>query len=134
MGLVRVRRVELAEPFLCGVSPLVEVLDCRLGELLRAESLAELEHLVFQGLGQFALGEDAVVGLDEGCVQERRRQGGVIRPQEAPRRVATPHDVERVVVEIHKRVPRCWACGKGARSRSWTLAYPDTTILRLAVL
>ena len=80
VGLVRVRRVKLAEPFLCGVSPLVEVLDCRLGELLRAESLAELEHLVLQGLGQFALCEDAVVGLDERGVQEGRCQGRVVRP------------------------------------------------------
>ena len=101
MGLVGIRPVELAQPTLLRVCPIVEIVQRAPGICVRPQTLPQREQIVFQRLGQVALRQRSLVGRNEHPLQETRDQHGVVRAQQPPGGVVRSEMVEGVVVEIH---------------------------------
>ena len=90
LWLVCARGVELAHPPFVVGGPVVQILERRFGKGVCADPLAQTEQFVFERFGQVSLSHYAHVGSNEYAVQKGGDQDGIVRAQEAPRRMVLP--------------------------------------------
>ncbi len=99
MRFVRVGRVELAQPALVVIRPVVEVVRGRLREGVFALGLAQVEQPVLQAGLQVGLAQAALVGLDKDLIQKADRQRRMVRLQQFPGRVMAAQLGGSVVIQ-----------------------------------
>src|SRR3989337_2041495 len=93
-------RVELAQPSLGVICPVVEVIDGALRKYRFAECCAQVKKIVVQSCAQLRLGQCTPVILSECAMQETDDEWSIISEQQSPCGMALTQSEERVIIHV----------------------------------